>query len=92
MSTSWLLGNVYKAKSCKGKKRDPDALKLGLKELKTEPVTGKILKYKNNWIQHGNRMQRDRIPKLLKNYKPRGRRNRGRPMKRLLDDEARTGQ
>jgi hypothetical protein len=30
MSTSWLLGNVYKAKSCKGKKGDPDALKLGL--------------------------------------------------------------
>jgi hypothetical protein len=28
MSTSWLLGNVYMAKSCKGKKRDP--LKLGL--------------------------------------------------------------
>jgi hypothetical protein len=63
-----------------------------LKELKTEPVMGKILKYKNNWIQHVNRIQRDRIPKLLKNYKPRGRRNRGRPMKRLLDGEAGTGQ
>jgi hypothetical protein len=44
-----------------------------LKELKTEPVMGKILKYKNNWIQHVNRMQTDTIPKLLKNYKPRGR-------------------
>jgi hypothetical protein len=30
MSTSWLLGNVYTAKSCKGKKRDPEALKLGV--------------------------------------------------------------
>jgi hypothetical protein len=30
MSTLWLLGNVYTAKSCKGKKRDPDSLKLGL--------------------------------------------------------------
>jgi hypothetical protein len=39
-----------------------------------------------------HRMQRDRIPKLLKNYKPRRRRNRGRPMKRLLDDKAGTGQ
>jgi hypothetical protein len=37
-----------------------------LKELKTETVMGKILKYKNNWIEHVNRMQRDRIPKLLK--------------------------
>jgi hypothetical protein len=63
-----------------------------LKELKTEPVMGKIRKYKNSWIQHVNRMQRDRIPKLLKHYKPRGRRKRGRPMKRLLDDEAGTGQ
>jgi hypothetical protein len=63
-----------------------------LKELKTEPVMGKIIKYKNNFIQHVNSMQKDRIPKLSKNYKPRGRRNRGRPMKRLLDDEAGTGQ
>jgi hypothetical protein len=67
-------------------------IKLTLKELKTEPAIGKILKYKNNWIQHVNRMQRDRIPKLLKNHKPLGRRNRGRPMKILLDDEAGAGQ
>jgi hypothetical protein len=33
-----------------------------LKELKAEPVKGKILKYKINWTQHVNRMQRDRIP------------------------------
>ena len=26
MSKSWLLGNVYTAKSCKGEKRVPDAL------------------------------------------------------------------
>jgi hypothetical protein len=37
-----------------------------LKELKTESVMGKVLKYKNSWIQHVNRMQRDMIPKLLK--------------------------
>jgi hypothetical protein len=47
-----------------------------LKEVKTEPVMGKIIKYENSWIQHVNRMQRDMIPKLLKNYKRRGRRNR----------------
>jgi hypothetical protein len=63
-----------------------------LKELKTEPVIGKILKYKNNWIQHVNRMQTERIPKLLKNSKPRGRRNRGRPIHKRLDDETGTGQ
>jgi len=30
MSTLWLLGNVYTAKSCKGEKRVPEASKLGL--------------------------------------------------------------
>jgi hypothetical protein len=30
MSTSWLLDNVYTAKACKDKKRDPDALEFGL--------------------------------------------------------------
>jgi hypothetical protein len=72
---------------CSDYKRNDDILN----ELKTEPVMEKILKYKKNGIQHLNTGQRDRIPKL-KNYRPRGRRNRGRPMKRLLDDEAGTGQ
>lgn len=43
-------------------KRNEDTLK----ELKTKPILDKILKYKNNWLQHVNRMQRDRLPKLLK--------------------------
>jgi hypothetical protein len=30
MSTSWLLGNVYMTKPCKGEKQDPDTLKFGL--------------------------------------------------------------
>jgi hypothetical protein len=38
-----------------------------VKGLKTERVMGKSLKYKKSCIQHVNRMQRDRIPKLLKN-------------------------
>jgi predicted glycosyltransferase len=36
-----------------------------LKELKTEPIMKKVIKHKNSWIQYFNRMQRDRIPKLL---------------------------
>jgi hypothetical protein len=56
-----------------------------------ENCMGKSLKYKNNWIQHVNRMQNERIPKLLKKL-PGGRKNRGQPMKRLLDDEAGAGQ
>ena len=55
------------------------------KELEITPVLDKLLEYKRNWIQHLNRMPRDRLPRVMKHYSPTGRRNRGRPLKRLLD-------
>ena len=55
------------------------------KELEITPVLDKLLDYKRNWIQHVNRMPRDRLPRIMKHYSPTGRRNRGRPLKRLLD-------
>ena len=55
------------------------------KELEITPVLDKLLEYKRNWIKHVNRMPRDRLPRIMKNYSPTGRRNRGRPLKRLLD-------
>ena len=36
-------------------------------------------------IQHINRMPRNRLPRVMKHYCPMGRRNHGRPLKRLLD-------
>jgi hypothetical protein len=36
-------------------------------------------------IQHVNRMPRNRLPKVMKHYSPTGRRNYGRPLKRLPD-------
>jgi hypothetical protein len=42
MSTSRLLGNVYTAKSCKGKKLDPDALKIGTSRLRETILTENI--------------------------------------------------
>jgi hypothetical protein len=45
----------------------------------------KIHSYKRNWIKHENRMPHNRLPRILKNYTPKGRRIQGRPMKRLLD-------
>jgi hypothetical protein len=39
VSTSWLLGNVYMAKSCKGKKQDPDILKIGASQLRKTTLT-----------------------------------------------------
>ena len=55
------------------------------KELEITTVLDKLLEYKRNWIQHVNRMPHDRLPRIMKHYSPTGRRNHGRPMKRLLD-------
>jgi hypothetical protein len=55
------------------------------KELKITPILDKSLEYKRNWIQHVNRMSRNRLPRIMKHHFPTGRRNHGRPLKRLLD-------
>jgi hypothetical protein len=55
-----------------------------VKELKIIPVFDKLLEYKRNWIQHVNRMPRNRLPRVMKHYSPPDRRNHGRPLKRLL--------
>jgi hypothetical protein len=48
-------------------------------------ILDKIQDYKQNWILHVNRMPCNRLPRLIKNYTPKDRRNKGRPLKRLLD-------
>jgi len=55
------------------------------KELKITPILDKLLEYKRNWIQHVNRMPRNRLPRVIKHYCPTGRRNHGRSLNRLLD-------
>jgi hypothetical protein len=55
------------------------------KEIKITPILDKLLEYKENWIQHVNRMPLNRLPKVTKHYSPTGNRNHGRPLKRLLD-------
>jgi hypothetical protein len=55
------------------------------KDLKITPILDKLLEYKRNWIQHVNRMPRNRLPMVMRHYSPTGRRNHGRPLKRLLD-------
>ena len=50
------------------------------KELKITPILDKLLEYKRSWIQHVNRLAR-----IKKHYSPPGRRNYGRPLKRLRD-------
>jgi hypothetical protein len=53
------------------------------KELKITTILHKLLEYKRNWIQHVNRMPRNRLPRVMKLYSPTGRRNDGRPLKRV---------
>ena len=45
------------------------------KELKITPILDKLLEYKRDWIQHVNRMPRNRLPRVKKHYSPTGRRN-----------------
>jgi hypothetical protein len=54
------------------------------KELKITPILDKLLEHVRNWIQHVNRMPRNGLPRVMKHYSPTGRRNYGRPLKRLL--------
>jgi len=55
------------------------------KELKITPILDKLLEYKRSWTQHVNRIPRNRLPSVMKRYCPTGRRNHGRPLKRLMD-------
>jgi hypothetical protein len=61
------------------------------KELKITQILDKLLEYKRNWIQHVNRIPRNRLPRVMKHYSSSGRRNRGRSLKRLLDTCDRNG-
>jgi hypothetical protein len=62
------------------------------KELEISGIQGVRAKYKQNWINHLERMDNTRLPKHSLNYKPRGRRDRGRPRKRGQRVDAGTGQ
>jgi hypothetical protein len=53
------------------------------KELNITPVLDKIQDYNGNRIQHVNLIPRNRLPRLIKNYIQKDRRNQGRPLKRL---------
>jgi len=51
------------------------------KELEISGIQDVRSKHKQNWINHLERMDSTRLPKHALNYKPRGRRDRGRPRK-----------
>ena len=49
------------------------------KELKIIPILVKIKNYRTQWKEHLEPMDRNHIPKAVMKYKPKGKRNRGRP-------------
>jgi len=53
------------------------------KELEIPGIQDVRTKYKQNWINHLERMDNNRLPKRALNYNPQGRRNRGRPRKKM---------
>jgi hypothetical protein len=61
------------------------------KELEIFGIQDMKLKYKQNWINHLERMDNTRLPKHTLNYKPRGRRDRGHPRKQWQCVDAGTG-
>jgi hypothetical protein len=52
------------------------------KEPETSGIQDVRSKYKQNWVNHLERMDNNRLSKHALNYKPRGIRDRGRPRKR----------
>jgi hypothetical protein len=48
-------------------------------------IVKEIKQYQEKWLQHVQRMDTNRIPKQALQYKPKGRRNVGRPWKRWRD-------
>jgi len=62
------------------------------KELEISGIQDVRLKYKQNLINHLQRMENTGLLKHALNYKPRGRRDRGRPRKRWHCVDAGTGQ
>jgi uncharacterized Fe-S cluster-containing protein len=62
------------------------------KELEISEIQDMKSKYKQKWINHLERMDNTRLQKHALNYKPRGRKDCGRPRKRWQHINAGTGQ
>ena len=55
------------------------------KEINVTTVLDKIQEYRGKLLKHMNRMPRNKLLRIITNYRPKGRRNQGDPLKRLLD-------
>jgi hypothetical protein len=73
-------------KTAKSTWRDHKTNEEILNELIVTSILDNFTSYKSDWTQHVSRMPRSRLPNLLIKYAPRGVRNQGRPLKRLLKE------
>jgi len=55
------------------------------KELNRTPVLDKTQEYRRNCLHLINKMPCNRLPAKIKNYRPKGRRNQRRLLRRLLE-------
>ena len=51
-------------------------------ELKIYNLNERIEENREKWKEHLNRMENERIPKIIRGYRPKGKRSLGRPRKR----------
>jgi hypothetical protein len=56
-----------------------------LDKMKVTPITEYVNNYRQNWLQHVQKMDRDRIPKQISRNVPIGQRLPGRPKRRWLE-------
>ena len=61
------------------------------RKLKIFCIKDKIQEYRQDWLDHVQRTPRRRLTRSALYYTPRGKRDRRRPRKRWLDQEAGTG-
>jgi len=55
------------------------------KKTRAQNIVQEIKQYQKKWLQHVQRMDRNRLPRQALKYRPEGRRNIGRPKKRWKD-------
>jgi predicted GTPase len=55
------------------------------KKTGAQKIVKEIKQYQEKWLQHVQRMDMNRLPKQAQQYKPKERRNIGRPRKRWRD-------
>jgi hypothetical protein len=56
-----------------------------LEKTRAESIVKEIKQYQEKWLKHVQRMETNKIPKQVLQYKPKGRRNIERPRKRWRD-------